>query len=187
MTIVLDDQMDAKSLTGAYVCTAVPGEFVWQPGPITQVPLQHTHLQPSSLTTLSAEGKIQGGNSMDIGMRNSTVRKPSMRITSGNKSKIAWVNFGLLPLAAGSDRWEVVAGGGPGCGAARGDGLSGAPPGEPPPAPQPPRPDHRGRPRLPVPRNHHHSPRCSLVLRHCYPVITFGVAVAGGRIDSRHF
>lgn len=32
----LDDQMDAKSLLGAYVCTAVPGEFAWQPGPLTQ-------------------------------------------------------------------------------------------------------------------------------------------------------
>eukprot|EP00198_Chlamydomonas_reinhardtii_P014222 XP_001703559.1 predicted protein [Chlamydomonas reinhardtii] len=34
--IHLDDQMDAKSLLGAYVCTAVPGEFAWQPGPLTQ-------------------------------------------------------------------------------------------------------------------------------------------------------
>lgn len=33
----LDDQMDAKSLLGAYTCTAVPGEFAWQPGPLTQV------------------------------------------------------------------------------------------------------------------------------------------------------
>jgi midasin len=34
--IHLDDQMDAKSLLGAYVCTAVPGEFAWQPGPLAQ-------------------------------------------------------------------------------------------------------------------------------------------------------
>lgn len=33
--IHLDDQMDAKSLLGAYVCTSVPGEFAWQPGPLT--------------------------------------------------------------------------------------------------------------------------------------------------------
>lgn len=33
----IDDQTDAKSLLGAYVCTATPGEFVWQPGPLTQV------------------------------------------------------------------------------------------------------------------------------------------------------
>lgn len=33
----VDDQMDAKSMLGAYVCTAVPGEFSWQPGPLTQV------------------------------------------------------------------------------------------------------------------------------------------------------
>ena len=32
----LDDQMDSKSLVGAYVCTARPGEFVWQPGPLAQ-------------------------------------------------------------------------------------------------------------------------------------------------------
>lgn len=36
----LDDQMDAKSLMGAYVCTARPGEFVWQPGPLTQAVAQ---------------------------------------------------------------------------------------------------------------------------------------------------
>ena len=33
----VDDQMDAKSLLGAYVTTAVPGEFAWQPGPVAQV------------------------------------------------------------------------------------------------------------------------------------------------------
>lgn len=31
-----DDQMDAKSMLGAYVCTSVPGEFAWQPGPLAQ-------------------------------------------------------------------------------------------------------------------------------------------------------
>ncbi|KAK9809153.1 hypothetical protein WJX72_010301 [[Myrmecia] bisecta] len=34
--IHVDGQMDGKSLLGAYVCTAVPGEFVWQPGPLTK-------------------------------------------------------------------------------------------------------------------------------------------------------
>ncbi|KAG1662050.1 hypothetical protein FOA52_005297, partial [Chlamydomonas sp. UWO 241] len=38
--IHLDDQMDAKSLLGAYVCTAVPGEFTWQPGPLTTAVLE---------------------------------------------------------------------------------------------------------------------------------------------------
>ena len=33
----LDDQLDSKSLLGAYVCGSRPGEFVWQPGPLTQV------------------------------------------------------------------------------------------------------------------------------------------------------
>eukprot|EP00887_Chlorella_sp_A99_P000601 scaffold17.g601.t1 len=38
--IHLDDQMDSKSLMGAYICTARPGEFVWQPGPLTQAVAQ---------------------------------------------------------------------------------------------------------------------------------------------------
>ncbi|KAK9834237.1 hypothetical protein WJX84_003419 [Apatococcus fuscideae] len=32
----VDDQMDSKSLLGAYICTSVPGEFSWQPGPLAQ-------------------------------------------------------------------------------------------------------------------------------------------------------
>lgn len=33
-------QTDSKSLLGAYVCTHVPGEFVWQAGPLTQAVAQ---------------------------------------------------------------------------------------------------------------------------------------------------
>ena len=43
ITVHIDDQMDAKSLLGAYVCTAVPGEFVWQPGPLMQVCYKARH------------------------------------------------------------------------------------------------------------------------------------------------
>ena len=43
ITVHIDDQMDAKSLLGAYVCTAVPGEFVWQPGPLMQVCCKTLH------------------------------------------------------------------------------------------------------------------------------------------------
>ncbi|KAF6262490.1 hypothetical protein COO60DRAFT_1699221 [Scenedesmus sp. NREL 46B-D3] len=32
----LDDQQDAKSLLGSYTCSAVPGEFVWQMGPLAR-------------------------------------------------------------------------------------------------------------------------------------------------------
>ena len=34
--LYLDDQMDSKTLIGNYVCTDVPGEFVFQPGTLTQ-------------------------------------------------------------------------------------------------------------------------------------------------------
>lgn len=40
LRIHLDDQMDSKSLMGAYICTSRPGEFVWQPGPLTQAVAQ---------------------------------------------------------------------------------------------------------------------------------------------------
>ncbi len=33
----MDDSIDSKSLLGTYVCTDVPGEFTWAPGPLTQV------------------------------------------------------------------------------------------------------------------------------------------------------
>ena len=42
----VDDQMDSKSLLGAYVCTSNPQEFVWQPGPLTQVSRSLTGVQP---------------------------------------------------------------------------------------------------------------------------------------------
>lgn len=32
----LDDQQDAKSLLGSYTCSSVPGEFVWQMGPLAR-------------------------------------------------------------------------------------------------------------------------------------------------------
>lgn len=35
--VQLGDQTDSKMLLGTYRCTDVPGEFVWQPGILTQV------------------------------------------------------------------------------------------------------------------------------------------------------
>lgn len=46
----LDDQTDVKSMLGAYVCTAVPGEFVWQPGPLAQVRGNVAGVDPFGLT-----------------------------------------------------------------------------------------------------------------------------------------
>ncbi|EDV22987.1 uncharacterized protein TRIADDRAFT_27999, partial [Trichoplax adhaerens] len=34
--VQMSDQMDSKSLLGAYCCTNVPGEFVWRPGALTR-------------------------------------------------------------------------------------------------------------------------------------------------------
>lgn len=35
--IQLGDQTDSKMLLGTYRCTDIPGEFIWQPGVLTQV------------------------------------------------------------------------------------------------------------------------------------------------------
>lgn len=40
----LGDQTDSKMLLGNYRCTDVPGEFVWQPGVLTQVRLDFLFL-----------------------------------------------------------------------------------------------------------------------------------------------
>lgn len=37
LKVQLGDQTDSKMLLGSYRCTDVPGEFVWQPGVLTQV------------------------------------------------------------------------------------------------------------------------------------------------------
>lgn len=42
--IQLGDQMDGKMLLGTYRCTDVPGEFVWQPGVLTQAVLEGSWL-----------------------------------------------------------------------------------------------------------------------------------------------
>ncbi|KAM7253719.1 hypothetical protein ACFE04_031401 [Oxalis oulophora] len=39
LSIHMDDQIDAKTLVGSYVCTEQPGEFKWQPGSLTQAVL----------------------------------------------------------------------------------------------------------------------------------------------------
>ncbi|EOD04726.1 hypothetical protein EMIHUDRAFT_220866 [Emiliania huxleyi CCMP1516] len=36
VTVHLDEQVDSRSLLGAYVCGSTPGEFVWQPGVVAQ-------------------------------------------------------------------------------------------------------------------------------------------------------
>lgn len=37
LKVQLGDETDAKMLLGTYCCTDIPGEFVWQPGVLTQV------------------------------------------------------------------------------------------------------------------------------------------------------
>lgn len=65
----IDDQMDSKSLLGAYVCTSIPGEFRWQQGPLAEavsqgkwIIIEDFHLAPAqvlaSLVPLLESGKL---------------------------------------------------------------------------------------------------------------------------------
>eukprot|EP00798_Chlamydomonas_sp_ICE-L_P024872 gene24872-10533_t len=58
--IHLDDQMDAKSLLGAYVCTAVPGEFAWQPGPLTQAVVEGRWVLIEDINMAPPDAVVEG-------------------------------------------------------------------------------------------------------------------------------
>jgi len=51
----LDDQTDSKTLMGAYICTSKPGEFVWQPGALTQAVTQGSWVVIEDINLASAE------------------------------------------------------------------------------------------------------------------------------------
>ena len=51
----LDDQTDSKTLIGTYVCSDVPGEFVWQAGVITQAATQGHWLILEDIDKVSLE------------------------------------------------------------------------------------------------------------------------------------
>ena len=59
----VDDQMDSKSLLGAYVCTSNPEEFVWQPGPLTQVGPCTSHPRVSNIISVEFTGLAAGQTS----------------------------------------------------------------------------------------------------------------------------
>ena len=49
VTIHLDEQVDSRALLGTYVCSGSAGEFVWQPGVVTQAALRITEQLHGSL------------------------------------------------------------------------------------------------------------------------------------------
>jgi midasin len=51
----LDDQTDSKTLLGAYVCATKPGEFIWQPGLLTQAVLKGSWVIIEDINLASAE------------------------------------------------------------------------------------------------------------------------------------
>jgi midasin len=51
----LDDQTDSKTLLGAYVCATKPGEFMWQPGLLTQAVVKGSWVIIEDINLASAE------------------------------------------------------------------------------------------------------------------------------------
>ena len=73
----VDDQTDSKSLLGSYVCTEVPGEFLWKPGLVTQAALNGSwllieNIDKASLdiialmTSILERGRIPNGVGEDV-------------------------------------------------------------------------------------------------------------------------
>lgn len=86
ITIHLDSTIDAKSLLGAYVCGATPGEFTWCPGPLVQAAsqgrwlvIENIDLAPPEL--LSALGPVLEKGVISIPSRGETiVSSPGFRL-----------------------------------------------------------------------------------------------------------
>uniref|UniRef100_A0A336LH40 CSON009635 protein n=1 Tax=Culicoides sonorensis TaxID=179676 RepID=A0A336LH40_CULSO len=55
LRIQLGDQTDSKTLLGQYRCTDVPGEFVWQPGVLTQAVMQGSWLMLEDLNAATQD------------------------------------------------------------------------------------------------------------------------------------
>lgn len=89
--IHLDDQMDSKGLLGAYVCSAVPGEFVWQPGPLTQVG-QDTLCRPTCKEYITGGGAacmvVSRGTHL-LSMHEPRMVPPRSQLEAGVKSVAA--------------------------------------------------------------------------------------------------
>jgi len=75
----LDDQMDSKTLLGGYICTSVPGEFAWAPGPIVRamqegrwLVLENINLASSEVVTLLSS--LAKRRLIEISARGETVK-----------------------------------------------------------------------------------------------------------------
>ena len=75
----LDDQMDSKTLLGGYICTSVPGEFAWAPGPIVRAMqdgrwliLENINLASSEVVTLLSS--LAKRRVIEISSRGETVK-----------------------------------------------------------------------------------------------------------------
>jgi midasin len=56
----LGDQTDSKTLLGTYVCSEIPGEFVWKAGALTKVCASAPHLGRRCGSDLSEQAALEG-------------------------------------------------------------------------------------------------------------------------------
>ncbi|XP_017784384.1 PREDICTED: midasin [Nicrophorus vespilloides] len=84
--IQLGDQTDSKMLLGTYKCTDVPGEFIWQPGVLTQAVIDGSWLLLEDIDSASVDiasvlnGLIENGYLTVPGYHDSVPIKPGFQL-----------------------------------------------------------------------------------------------------------
>lgn len=97
----LDDQTDSKALIGSYVCSDVPGEFIWQPGLVTQAATRGTWLliediDKASLEVIATLTPILESGMIPNGVGDDVIVHPAFRIfgTRTVSADVSTVNIG---------------------------------------------------------------------------------------------
>jgi len=115
VTVHLDEQVDSRALLGAYVCGAEPGEFVWQPGVVTQAVAQGRWLlledvDRAPLEVMSALAPLLEHNVLFVpGRAASMSAAPGFRlwgtVTTHGRAEVAAVERNVFKAAL----WQHVA------------------------------------------------------------------------------
>lgn len=104
--VQLGDQTDSKMLLGTYRCTDIPGEFVWQPGVLTQAVLDGNWLLLEDIDSAALDVASVIGNLMETG----TLSVPGYRDTIHAKSGFQlFLTQRLLSTSSGLHRQSTGA------------------------------------------------------------------------------
>ena len=125
VVVHLDDLSDSKTLLGSYVCAEAPGEFVWQPGVVTQAVTQGRWLLLEDVDVAPAEvmaalAPLLARNELYVPGRAQTLRAApgfhlwaTLTLQDGKRASAvgaaaAWQHVAVPPMAE-ADLVEIVA------------------------------------------------------------------------------